>query len=88
MKNVYNLFKRCARGLVVLLLSGYRVVLSPDHGVFARFFPNGVCKYHPTCSVYTQQAVEKYGVVVGLWKGLKRIGRCNPWSDGGIDELV
>lgn len=50
---------------------------------------NGVhCKYYPTCSEYTKQAIEKYGCVLGSVKGIKRIIRCNPFSKGGYDPLV
>ena len=45
------------------------------------------CKYYPTCSEYTKQAIEKYGCFVGIFKGLKRILRCNPFSKGGYDPL-
>ena len=45
------------------------------------------CKYHPTCSEYTIQAIEKYGVIVGGAKGMFRILRCNPFSKGGYDPL-
>jgi len=48
---------------------------------------DNVCRFTPTCSEYTYQAVEKYGVVKGLFIGLKRILRCHPWSRGGIDKL-
>ena len=45
------------------------------------------CKYYPTCSEYTKQAIEKYGSVKGLFIGFKRILRCNPFSKGGYDPL-
>ena len=45
------------------------------------------CRFFPTCSDYTYQAVEKYGVLKGGWLGLKRVIRCNPWNKGGIDKL-
>lgn len=45
------------------------------------------CKYYPTCSEYTKQAIEKYGAVKGTIKGFKRILRCNPFSKGGYDPL-
>lgn len=48
---------------------------------------NVKCKYYPTCSEYTKQAVEKYGVFKGLIKGGCRIIRCNPFSKGGYDPL-
>lgn len=45
------------------------------------------CKFEPTCSEYTKQAIEKYGVIRGIGKGSKRILRCNPFSKGGYDPL-
>ena len=45
------------------------------------------CKYYPTCSEYTRQAIEKYGAIKGIFKGIKRILRCNPISKGGYDPL-
>ena len=45
------------------------------------------CKYYPTCSEYTKQAIEKYGVIKGTGLGLARILRCNPFSKGGYDPL-
>ena len=45
------------------------------------------CRFVPTCSEYTYEAVDKYGVIVGLWMGVKRVVRCNPWSKGGVDLL-
>ena len=45
------------------------------------------CKYYPTCSEYTKQAIEKYGVLRGCMLGGKRILKCNPFSKGGYDPL-
>ena len=45
------------------------------------------CKFYPTCSEYTKQAIEKYGAIKGLFLGIKRIFRCNPFSKGGYDPL-
>ena len=45
------------------------------------------CKYYPTCSEYTKQAIEKYGAIKGGGKGICRIIRCNPFSKGGYDPL-
>jgi len=45
------------------------------------------CKFHPTCSEYTKQAIEKYGAFKGSFIGIKRILRCNPFSKGGYDPV-
>ncbi|MFR2533895.1 MAG: membrane protein insertion efficiency factor YidD [Clostridia bacterium] len=45
------------------------------------------CKYYPTCSEYTRQAIQKYGSIKGVFLGIKRILRCNPFSKGGYDPL-
>lgn len=45
------------------------------------------CKFYPTCSDYTIQAVEKYGTIKGIFLGIKRILKCNPFSKGGYDPL-
>lgn len=68
-----------AARLLAALLRSYQRYLSPLLG--AR------CRFHPTCSRYTLEAVERYGAVKGLYLGLRRLGRCHPWSDGGFDEV-
>ena len=45
------------------------------------------CKFYPTCSEYTKQAIEKYGILKGIALGMWRILRCNPFSKGGYDPL-
>jgi putative membrane protein insertion efficiency factor len=45
------------------------------------------CRFEPTCSVYMMQAIEKYGVVRGVAKGLRRISRCHPFHQGGLDPV-
>jgi hypothetical protein len=74
--------------LALWTIKAYQKLLSPDHSFWAKsFFPHGYCKFNPTCSCYTHQAIEKYGVIKGSWLGLNRIIRCNPWNDGGDDPL-
>ena len=72
--------------MVAFLIEIYQKTLSPDHGMMRIFWPDGYCKFTPTCSDYARQAVMKYGVVWGLLKGIGRIFRCNPWSRGGEDR--
>jgi len=43
------------------------------------------CRFIPSCSEYTYEAVIKFGVVKGLWKGIKRVSKCHPWGGSGVD---
>lgn len=63
--------------LMVLLVRCYQWLLSPLLG--------RTCRFHPSCSEYFIQAVRKYGLFRGGWKGVCRIGRCHPWNPGGYD---
>ena len=45
------------------------------------------CRFYPTCSEYMKEAVIKYGVIKGVWLGLKRICRCHPLNEGGYDPV-
>lgn len=48
---------------------------------------HGSCKYYPTCSAYAIEALEKHGLLKGLYLSIWRILRCNPWSKGGYDPV-
>jgi putative membrane protein insertion efficiency factor len=65
--------------VVLALLRFYKRFISPA-------LPSA-CIYEPTCSVYTYQAIEKYGVIKGGWMGIKRISRCHPFHHGGYDPV-
>jgi len=54
---------------------------------FSRKFLPASCRFTPTCSEYTAQAIEKYGVIKGILLGIWRILRCNPFCKGGDDPL-
>jgi hypothetical protein len=71
--------KSITQKIVLGLIRVYQRVLSPLLG--------SNCRFYPTCSHYTYEAIAKYGVVKGGWMGLRRIGRCHPWHAGGFDPV-
>lgn len=73
--------------LVIKIIKFYQMVFSPDRGIFSRHLAP-VCRYYPTCSQYTVEAIAKYGVAAGMAKGVKRILRCHPWHKGGYDPVA
>ena len=60
-------------------IRAYRLILSPWVGYH--------CRYHPTCSQYALEALEKHGGIKGGWLAAKRIARCNPWGQCGHDPV-
>jgi putative membrane protein insertion efficiency factor len=66
--------------LAIRLIRAYQLAISP-------ILPPS-CRFTPTCSEYTRQAIEKFGFPRGTWMGIKRIGRCNPFFPGGYDPVV
>lgn len=74
--------------LALRLIRLYQRYLSFDTGLFKLLFlTDKACRYSPTCSEYTYQAIKKYGILSGTFKGLGRILRCHPWSKGGHNPL-
>lgn len=67
------------QGLMIALIRFYQRRLSPLTGP--------TCRFHPTCSQYTLEAVEKHGAARGSWLGLKRLLRCHPFHPGGYDPV-
>ncbi len=88
-KNFLNLpnFFVYPRGLVVYLIKLYQKTFSPDHGIFKGRYPYGYCRFYPTCSEYSLQAISKYGLFRGGLKSVWRLLRCNPFNKGGYDPL-
>lgn len=72
---------------LIKLIRFYQKTISRDHGILKIFYPYGYCRFRPTCSEYTIQAIKKYGVIKGCLKASWRIIRCNPWNKGGWDPL-
>jgi hypothetical protein len=85
-----KIFKNIAcqiKFMVLLVIRLYQKTLSFDHGPLARIFPFWGCRFHPSCSEYTYEAINKYGIVRGSWLGLKRLIRCHPFAKGGHDPV-
>ncbi|MFQ3619787.1 MAG: membrane protein insertion efficiency factor YidD [Spirochaetales bacterium] len=70
---------RALDSIVLLLLQGYRHLLSP-------LLPSS-CRFYPSCSAYTLEAVKKYGAGKGVFLGIRRILRCHPGNPGGYDPV-
>lgn len=68
-----------AAGAAVGFIRVYQKLVSPLMG--------NNCRYQPTCSSYTAEAIASYGFVRGGWMGLRRLGRCHPWHEGGYDPV-
>lgn len=62
--------------LSISLIEFYQTFLSFDRGLFRIFAPTGACRYEVSCSQYTKEAIENYGVIKGINLGLKRIWSC------------
>jgi len=75
------------KSMFKMMIRLYQHTISFDHGLLRFMYPNGFCRYYPTCSEYAYQAIDKKGMLKGSFLIGKRLLRCNPWSKGGIDEL-
>jgi len=67
------------RQLLILPIKFYQIVISP-------FMANN-CRYYPTCSHYSIEAIESFGFFRGSWLAIKRIFSCHPWHEGGYDPV-
>lgn len=65
--------------LLLLLIDGYKLLLSPYFGT--------QCRFYPTCSSYAREAIAVHGSLRGSWLATKRICKCGPWHVGGVDPV-
>jgi len=65
--------------ILLAVVRAYRYALSPMLGLH--------CRFHPSCSAYAAEAIERHGASRGVWLALKRIARCHPWHAGGYDPV-
>lgn len=68
---------RPAVALLVGLIRVYQRMFSPLFG--------NACRFHPSCSNYMIESLRKYGLIIGVVRGVRRISRCHPWDPGGYD---
>lgn len=66
--------------IVIFLIDVYRYAVSPLFG--------GTCRFHPTCSAYAKEAIDKHGIVKGIWLSGGRVCRCHPWHQGDFIDPV
>ena len=71
---------RVPQVLLITLVKGYRLLLSPSLG--------SSCRFEPTCSAYSLQALQLHGAAAGTYLTLGRLVRCHPWCDGGLDPVA
>ena len=67
------------RRFIICLITCYKVLLSP--------FLGNNCRFYPSCSSYAQQAIAEHGVLKGSWLAIRRLSKCHPWHEGGIDPV-
>ena len=65
--------------LALAAVRAYQLLLSP--------FAGGACRFEPTCSEYAMQAIEMHGAAVGSWLALRRLARCHPFTQAGLDPV-
>lgn len=65
--------------LLIYLIRFYQLAISP-------YFPK-TCRFEPTCSQYTIEALRRFGIIKGTWLGIKRISKCHPFHEGGYDPV-
>lgn len=64
---------------LLLLIRAYQLAVSPLLG--------SRCRFHPSCSEYSLDALRRYGALRGLWLAMRRVARCHPWHPGGYDPV-
>ena len=67
------------RRSLIFLIACYRLLVSP--------FLGNNCRFHPSCSRYAEEAIATHGVMKGSYLTLRRLGKCHPWHEGGLDPV-
>ena len=74
--------------IIIKLIKIYQITLSPDHGLLKFRYPYGFCRFYPTCSEYSIIAYKKHGFILGTFLTIKRIVKCNPFTQPQINKIV
>lgn len=72
---------------LLIMIKIYQKTLSRDTGWLSYIYSERTCRFHPTCSQYTYEAIDRFGAMKGSWLGFKRVIRCHPWNKGGFDPV-
>lgn len=73
------MLKKIATYPFILLIRFYQAAISP--------YTPATCRFSPTCSSYSLEALQVHGLLKGSWLAIKRIGKCHPWGDSGYDPV-
>ncbi len=78
-KQIYKVIIKLVTFPFIIVIKIYQILISP-------LFPSS-CRFVPTCSQYSLEALRKYGLFKGGWLGIKRISKCHPWGGSGHDPV-
>ena len=76
---MFNLINKILKSIILINLKIYKIFISPMFGTN--------CRYHPSCSEYFYNAIDKKGIFFGTYLGLIRLIKCNPWGGSGFDSV-
>ncbi|MBG6077962.1 membrane protein insertion efficiency factor YidD [Polaromonas sp. CG_9.11] len=79
MSRILTILKCLPQKSLMGLVTAYRLLISPSLG--------SNCRFQPSCSAYSLQALDQHGAATGSYLTLRRLARCHPWCDGGLDPV-
>jgi putative membrane protein insertion efficiency factor len=85
---MFKIFRYYPRHFVIFIIKFYQQKIKRDNSSLKALYPQLFCRFKPSCSDYSIQAIEKYGIFKGGLKACYRVLRCNPFNKGGDDPLI
>ena len=79
MNRAFAMLIRAPQSILIVAVKAYRLLISPSLGAN--------CRFMPSCSAYSLEALNQYGAAAGTYLTLRRLARCNPWCEGGHDPV-